>query len=1014
MQYFEIFSAQVNTFSTSIDAPAIMKHYRLWKRQLITNNSTVSIEQYIRDFISEHLPRDKWVNIATLLPCCDCNRMSKWLASEGIDYQDTLIGLYINPEDIATVKTLAFEYSPIAPIFQQRCEDYGITVCHTDVYHFVRALPRAIVHKNSYHPVYSQYKEFFQTKETNELYRHIDRWAAIHMAGRPSTVDGYTSLAVAAVSCHVAPAVMLDWLNRYHATTTICIHGQILVEKEYVAATAKTKMNLLKDMVAKIVAAQSISNPLKAKMRQYIYEKIGADAPEWLIKDADFPGVSPLEYVYSRQQDEAYRCISDWINEFPCQRIINLCSVSNLKQEQIKHLIEIGTISAKLENNSYYTSNNEIAYVQQFNATHVAVDDLLEHLVNDAESNFNIKLIRHRQNLRKFLTTTELSENLLDNSDWLYPMDAKLTGLLLPTVFVSAFASECKLWLQCYQTSSYPQMIDDILATMTESFPKTAWLVKGKGLEDKSKATCDMLLTLLRCLKKVGKELIHLSEDELEQHIIPAFNCASVVSAKKFSSFIYEAKITKKQYTFENTGYHRDDSAYPKEFFAYMVAAVVDDDFWIKHDLVKKAVNDSVCAALWLNVAMHVMAAWRTTDFVRLPVPELKFNNQLTLQKITDGTYTAADARLVTELYEDRINRMRMRPKKTKRYINVSPLYFHIPESCKEPMGIILSIAAAHYGLNDLQETEQSFVRNVNDAATIQKFFGYNFLKACGNRNFSGKRANKSFMQGIEAEARKDGLSPYVSFMMASDIRSHKYYEDSLSRVTTVYLEDGKFSGYSKEYILEQMFERGIMSFIISGLLSMTYGDQYESLPISQQTNIIKSIGLTSSQVDDIVQCALRAETGAIQAIHNTMSCHGSRSPKETLDAIATGTACAKDLKTICLCIGAGIPCLCPERIHCLGCLYEVRSKNVLLHYLFNYDRQIKIVQNKDGVHHSEFEIAKSKWLIKNVLKPGITEIQTCMNTVSSKEEIEAYAWIMAERLRQYNQAPFDPKQRRG
>ena len=51
-------------------------------------------------------------------------------------------------------------------------------------------------------------------------------------------------------------------------------------------------------------------------------------------------------------------------------------------------------------------------------------------------------------------------------------------------------------------------------------------------------------------------------------------------------------------------------------------------------------------------------------------------------------------------------------------------------------------------------------------------------------------------------------------YMLAALARSHKGGIGSLPEITDIYLKDASFSGYRPEFILREMFERGIFGFI--------------------------------------------------------------------------------------------------------------------------------------------------------------------------------------------------------
>lgn len=108
----------------------------------------------------------------------------------------------------------------------------------------------------------------------------------------------------------------------------------------------------------------------------------------------------------------------------------------------------------------------------------------------------------------------------------------------------------------------------------------------------------------------------------------------------------------------------------------------------------------------------------------------------------------------------------------------------------------------------------------------IIRFFGEDFVRASGYRKFKSRRANKSYLQGIEAVADDIAGNP-KGYMLASLARSHKGGIGKLSEITDVYLRDAKFTGEDPAFVLKEMFERGIFGFIPCMLLEMYEGKSY-------------------------------------------------------------------------------------------------------------------------------------------------------------------------------------------
>ena len=72
---------------------------------------------------------------------------------------------------------------------------------------------------------------------------------------------------------------------------------------------------------------------------------------------------------------------------------------------------------------------------------------------------------------------------------------------------------------------------------------------------------------------------------------------------------------------------------------AKIVAACCNSEIWDSYDLIAKAVANKRFADMWLFFSLHVYSAWRSTDYVRLPAPRLRYSPQETLERIQTNNY---------------------------------------------------------------------------------------------------------------------------------------------------------------------------------------------------------------------------------------------------------------------------------------------------------------------------------------------------------------------------------------
>lgn len=1006
MQLRRIFEKAICELAPNVDISRAQRHFNTWKRGVESEDEEQLMEGAVI-YGKAHLPREGEVPVSTILSTASDQALMRWLKKENIPFFDTLAGIFVLENDLAKIDELINSYRPLERTFRERCAEKGLTTCYSDFYHFRRNLPPSLfLKKSAAHPIYPS-QEIYHTDQEGELLRCINVWCTVHQAADPAPVEGYMSLAEAADRCQATPGEMLRWLQTQkglycHKNGTVFVPA-VLVEA---AERARTDLVPVKALIEQVLDTEPHVRGRRNYTKEYLAEQLQLHVPSWLVSDEEFPGAEGY-YCSAANRDTALAALCKYLNDLPMIPLSSVAKIVKHKVPNLKGLVEIGCIHAELKDGNYFISKTEYDRISRFCDEHVQLDQAIEFLLQMSESSFDIRRSDDRNNLLDYLEKSAISSRLLHNVNNAHPLNGGRLALLVRKTDVPLVIECCHIWLLSYKKTNV-QKVEILIAQMEGNgwFDSVSalrlFLKKREGNVDHP--LYDMVETMFRCMAAIGKELAVLSEAEIEEHFIVPFSKGTVAAAERFAAFLCETGLSSKQYEFERPGYYVETGAYTRECFAWIVAAIVDQDFWTEHDLVKKSLQNSRYADLWLFVALHILAAWRTTDLIRLPPPRLKYDYATTLQKISDGSYSPEDARLVAELYMDRVRRLRMVPNKTKEHGGVPPLYFYCPESCKESFGTILSIAGAHYEKECAEGKNREFFRNIRDPLTMRMFFGEAFLAACGNRSFSGRRANKSLMQAVEKGAQKTGVSPYVAFTMASDIRSHKYsYQGPLSRTTTMYLEDGKFSGYSAEYIIYQMQERGIMSFIVNNLLCMAYGEQYRMLPIEEQTHLLQGVGLAAWQVDGAVQCVLSAQESAVRSIKTVMAEKGSRSPRGMLQAIALGEADGKEMDVACICRAAGIRCLCPERCGCLGCRYEVKSKELLLKYWLNYDKQFAVLTDDAG-KYGAFEKKRARSLLKNVINPGIMEIRSCLLASVSEREFEIYTTIIKERVQQQHE----------
>jgi hypothetical protein len=289
--------------------------------------------------------------------------------------------------------------------------------------------------------------------------------------------------------------------------------------------------------------------------------------------------------------------------------------------------------------------------------------------------------------------------------------------------------------------------------------------------------------------------------------------------------------------------------------------------------------------------------------------------------------------------------------------------------------------------INRIHHKSEDQLLSVNNEFYLLKgFFGDRFMEACGGRRFSSRKANKAYLQGIEALG-SDGTNA-KGYMLAALARSHKGGIGSLPETTDVYLRDENFSGYKPEFILREMFERGIFGFIPVMLLRSYDEENFLKLDVHSQTKLIKKIGLDGYQLecitDRVDQALVRVKECTAAYVLNHYVSGDREAIGGLLEKLVAECAPAKQPEYFCLRIAAGDKCACPDRGSCLGCGYEIYTKASLHIVAKEFRRLYKAKEAADG-----FEETRCRNLLEKVLVPAIIQMLASMKTLykTSMEE---------------------------
>jgi len=582
----------------------------------------------------------------------------------------------------------------------------------------------------------------------------------------------------------------------------------------------------------------------------------------------------------------------------------------------------------------------------------------------------------------KYRNTRPCKDDLyefLDYNDW-FGMKRRGKGDDIEVILTPKAQEALSLWLKGYRQKAEVKTAL-LMDTYKDKYPRTvSTLMKyigDRGIQGENHVyqTLDFLFFTI-----VSDD--EMFDDEKSQQLLQkGVEELSLAAGTFISDFISEVNkhAGKWEYRFEKRKLVSNNDAYDFRSFAVMAYCVFNAESWNANGMIEKAVVDEKSADLWLWTALHFVAALRSSDIKRLPAPmDIEDHNDV-IAGLLAGEYEEM-AEETARQWCMQIQFMTTVPSKTSGHSGVPNIKVFIPESLMVPFGVMLLVNRIHH-----KSDEQLLTVN-NEFYLLKGFFGDRFIEACGGRRFSSRRANKAYLQGIEALG-SDGTNA-KGYMLAALARSHKGGIGSLPETTDVYLRDENFSGYKPEFILREMFERGIFGFIPVMLLRSYDEENFLKLDVHSQTQLIKQIGLDGYQLecitDKVDQALVRVKECTAAYVLNHYVSGDREAIGRLLEKLVAECAPAKQPEFFCLRIAAGDKCACPDRGACLGCGYEIYTKASLHIVAKEFRRLYKAKENADG-----FEERRCRSLLEKVLVPAITQMLASMKALykTSMEE---------------------------
>lgn len=591
-----------------------------------------------------------------------------------------------------------------------------------------------------------------------------------------------------------------------------------------------------------------------------------------------------------------------------------------------------------------------------------------------------------------------ISQFLLDNA-W-FGIKVDMTNLSISESDAQLLTDKIKAFL------SGPVGLTGLQPIFKQKFPMTFELFQDFSKEQKLSRSSRFYLQDFLAYD-LTKDLFLYSDSEIERLVQEATEVLSKSYGEELNDFIrwlMTKGITHYRKSFEMTArYTLEDKngAYELDDYLELMYYLFNDSYIKKQDMLYKAASSKNYADTWLFLALHFICALRTTDLERLSHPELPREPKGVLEAVQNGTWSSSEARRTLLSITTRLTYLNVRPNKTKRASNISQLKFHVPESCQVLIGTLLAICESHYQLGENSDSQEPLIRKINDYERICKYMGDEIGSLFLERDFSSRSANKSYLQAVAMLAddvleEKSELN-IKGYFLAALARSHKGSYNEFAQTTSAYLRDAQLGQLQPEMVAKELFERGVLSMIPSMLLTIVTRGKYKELSPSQQTQMIQQLDLTPREIEKTLELSIKADSKAQKALQTVVK--EDMNPDQLLTVchrIGNGEAFSKQGESMCLLSALGKFCPYDDRMHCVGCQYELQTKSTLLLLIGEFNRL-----NKKYVKvQSDLEKGKIRAIIEKQLKPCLTEMLQALAEQYGEDVLNDYEEIIKELIK--------------
>ena len=291
--------------------------------------------------------------------------------------------------------------------------------------------------------------------------------------------------------------------------------------------------------------------------------------------------------------------------------------------------------------------------------------------------------------------------------------------------------------------------------------------------------------------------------------------------------------------------------AYSNDEYIALSTCFFNRNYIIEHDMIRKALDDHILAEMWLYLCLFFVCGWRASDicknwhYLELYKQETCIDgitldtlyDDILCQRISDDTYK--------RVCESAIIKLELSPVSASKNVSRHPLSVVISPTLKAFYGMLILIGESHRTRSKngyMQANRKSIYQN---KVNLQRLFGTEIREILHNKNILAKRLNKDFLQGVQKEGRKMGMSGIQTAMLAAYARNH----NSLGSISN-YLRDENLTRETAEFVLYSMLERGVFGFQKYQTLITAFPEAMLNLPMAQQTQIMNMFKATPLEIE--------------------------------------------------------------------------------------------------------------------------------------------------------------------